>query len=102
MYWAAGRGRPPEAAARRAGLEFVEKLLTKLTSTDMTERNAGMVLLVHPRPAPPHRWSSWLLTLAPCRPGRRRHRPAQTRPQLVGHDLDHGPGAAILSGQLRC
>jgi hypothetical protein len=24
----AGRGRPPEAAARRAGLEFVEKLLT--------------------------------------------------------------------------
>jgi hypothetical protein len=30
----AGRGRPPQAAARRAGLEFVEKLLpTKLTST---------------------------------------------------------------------
>src|SRR5918993_5728684 len=25
---AAGRGRPPQAAARRAGLEFVEKLLT--------------------------------------------------------------------------
>jgi hypothetical protein len=23
------RGRPPEAAARRAGLEFVEKLLTE-------------------------------------------------------------------------
>jgi hypothetical protein len=37
---AAGRGRPPQAAARRAGLEFVEKLLTKLTSTDTTERNA--------------------------------------------------------------
>jgi hypothetical protein len=38
------RGRPPEAAARRAGLEFVEKLLpTKLTSTDTTERNAGML-----------------------------------------------------------
>src|SRR4029450_1028251 len=32
--WFAGRGRPPQAAARRAGLEFVEKLLTKkLTST---------------------------------------------------------------------
>jgi hypothetical protein len=45
---AAGRGRPPKAAARRAGLEFVEKLLTKLTSTDATKRNAGMlrVLLV--------------------------------------------------------
>jgi hypothetical protein len=26
---AAGRGRPPQAAARRAGLEFVEKLLTE-------------------------------------------------------------------------
>jgi hypothetical protein len=26
---AAGRGRPPQAAARRAGLEFVEKLLTR-------------------------------------------------------------------------
>jgi hypothetical protein len=35
------RGRPPQAAARRAGLEFVEKLLTKLTGTDTTERNAG-------------------------------------------------------------
>jgi hypothetical protein len=33
--WSAGRGRPPQAAARRAGLEFVEKLLTaNLTSTD--------------------------------------------------------------------
>jgi hypothetical protein len=42
--WFAGRGRPPQAAARRAGLEFVEKLLpTKLTSTDTTERNAGML-----------------------------------------------------------
>jgi hypothetical protein len=40
----AGRGRPPQAAARRAGLEFVEKLLTtNLTSTDTTERNAGML-----------------------------------------------------------
>jgi hypothetical protein len=35
-------GRP--AAARRAGLEVVEKLLTtNLTSTDTTERNAGML-----------------------------------------------------------
>jgi hypothetical protein len=40
----AGRGRPPQAAARRAGLEFVEKLLTtKLTSTDTRERNADML-----------------------------------------------------------
>jgi hypothetical protein len=32
------RGRPPQATARRAGLEFVEKLLTtKLTSTSGTD-----------------------------------------------------------------
>ena len=29
----AGRGRPPQAAARRAGLEVVEKLLTSKTSS---------------------------------------------------------------------
>jgi hypothetical protein len=63
----------------------------------MTERNAGM-LLVHPRPAPSHRWSSWLLDLAPRRPGRRRRRPPEARPQLLGHDLDGRSGAAILSG----
>jgi hypothetical protein len=50
------RGRPPAAAARRAGLEFVEKLLTtNLTSTDTTEQAASMLLLVHPRPDPSHR-----------------------------------------------
>jgi hypothetical protein len=33
VVWLPARGRPPQAAARRAGLEFVEKLLTtKLTS----------------------------------------------------------------------
>jgi hypothetical protein len=37
------RGRPPQAAARRVGLEFVKKVLTKLISTDTTERNAGML-----------------------------------------------------------
>ena len=48
--WAAGRGRPPEAAARRAGLEFVEKLLTtRLESVDMTERNASMLAYAPPR-----------------------------------------------------
>ena len=41
-----GRGRPPQAA-RRAGLEFVEKgLPTKLTSADTTERDAAMLLRV--------------------------------------------------------
>jgi hypothetical protein len=61
------RGRPPQAAARRAGLEFVEKLLTtNLTSADTTERNAGML-----RVRSSHRWSRWLLALAPRGPGRR-------------------------------
>jgi hypothetical protein len=53
---------------RRAGLEFVEKLLTtKLESADMTERNASMLrpvlrpaIVVEP-----------VLALAPRRPGRR-------------------------------
>jgi ribosomal protein S12 methylthiotransferase accessory factor YcaO len=54
---AAGRGRPPQAAARRAGLEFVEKLLpTNLTSSDTTERNDGM--LVDFASCPSYGWSA--------------------------------------------
>jgi hypothetical protein len=50
-----GRRRRPPAG----GLEDVEKRLpTKLTSTDTTEPNAGMLLVLHPRPAPSHHWSS--------------------------------------------
>jgi hypothetical protein len=59
-------GRP--AAAGRAGLEFVEKLLTtSLTRMDTMERSAGML-----RPRPAHRiaGSSWLPVLAPRHPGR--------------------------------
>jgi len=39
--------------------------------------------MLRSRPAPSHRWSSWLLLLAPRRPGRGRRRPAQA--QLLGH-----------------
>ena len=35
----AGRGRPPEAAARRAGLEVVEKLLTSKPSKSLAMRD---------------------------------------------------------------
>ena len=28
---------------------------------DTTERDAGMLLLLYPGPAPSHRWSSWLV-----------------------------------------
>jgi hypothetical protein len=59
---AARAGCRPRAAGGRplAGLEFVEKLLTtNLTSTDMTERNAGMLRVLHRRVV----WSAWLLLL---------------------------------------
>src|SRR5829696_783046 len=53
----AARGRSPQAAARRVGLEFVEKLLTtNLTSTDTTERNAACWAS-----RSLYRWSSWRL-----------------------------------------
>ena len=47
-YWAgfpvpnhaAGRGRPPQAAARRAGLEVVENLLTSKASKGLSMRDA--------------------------------------------------------------
>jgi hypothetical protein len=44
----AGRGRPPQAAARRAGLEFVEKLLTAMiravsSGAGLTRRLTGLV-----------------------------------------------------------
>jgi hypothetical protein len=48
----ASGSRPRTAAAGgrpQAGLEFVEKLLTKLTSTDTTGRNASMLRRVPPR-----------------------------------------------------
>src|SRR4029453_16286109 len=68
---------------------------SSLNSTDTTERNASML---RPRPAPSHRWSSWLPVLTPGGSGRRRRRPTKARPQLVGYDLDGGAGAAVLSG----
>jgi hypothetical protein len=46
----------------------------------------------------PHRWLTWLLALAPRRPSRRRRRPPQARPQLLGHDLDDRACAAVLGG----
>jgi integrase len=60
------------------------------------ERDAGM-LLASTASRSSHRWSSWLLARAARRPGRRRRRPPQARPQLLGHDLDGGSGAAVLS-----
>jgi hypothetical protein len=109
---AAGRGRPPQAAARRAGLEFVEKLLTaNLTGTDTTERNTGML-----RVRSSHRWSSWLLVLAPRRPGPRCRCPAEAplssspisraaNLELVAHPNSQtaswGPGLTVLSRAVR-
>ena len=47
------------------------------------------------RPAPPHRSSGLLAARGPSRGGRR---PTQAWPQLLGHDLHDGAGAAVLSG----
>src|SRR5437899_490724 len=58
------------------------------------------MLLLHPRPAPPPCWSSWLPVGASHRPGRGRRRPTEARPQFLGHDLamsiddDNGAGMA--------
>jgi hypothetical protein len=64
-------------AARRAGLEGVEKLLTaNLTSTDTTERNTG-----HASPASRTVASlvDWLPVMDARRPGRRRRCRGQAR-----------------------
>ena len=71
------RGRPPQAAARRAGLEFVEKLLTtNLSGTDTTERNAGMlrvplVASLVELPTAPRSASSWSSSLLSRQAGRK-------------------------------
>jgi hypothetical protein len=51
------------------------------------------------RPAPPHRSSG---LLAARGPDRRRRRPSQARPELLGHDLDDLAGAAASAVQRRC
>jgi hypothetical protein len=76
------RGRPPEAAARRAGLEGVEKSLPSAPSTAWS-RGSGTLGMLRLRLRSSHSWSSWLLVLAPRCPGRGRRRPAQAR--LLGH-----------------
>jgi hypothetical protein len=91
---AAGRGRPPEAAARRPALSSSRKPSRAQWLPCWTERNASML----PASRPSHRWSCWLLAQAPCRPGRGRRRPTEARSQLLGHDLHDRPCAAILSG----
>ena len=103
----AGRGRPPQATARRAGLEGEEEVLTAtFTSTDLTERNASRTGGgTGWRPASPGRAMlarSPLLARAPRRPGRRRRRPPQARPQPIGHDLDRRPGAVSSRPCPRC
>jgi hypothetical protein len=67
-------GRPE--AARRAGLEGVEKSLPA-PSTAWTRRSGTLACFA---PTPSYRWSSRLLALAPCRPGHGRRRPPQAWP----------------------
>jgi hypothetical protein len=92
--WCCRREGGRAAAARRAGLEFVEQLLTtNLTSTAKTERNVGMLLACSSASRSIASLVSWPLALAPRPPvvvvvlvhrrlGRARR-----------HDLDRLPGA---------
>jgi hypothetical protein len=73
---AAGRGRPPQAAARRAGLEVVEKLLTGLRAAIATGHHGRGSLLVHAAMhqgdgiwPPPPRSTSWPPTTPTPSPG---------------------------------
>jgi hypothetical protein len=63
------------------------------SQADAAERQAA-------RPVPPHR-SSWLPVGAARGPGHGCRRPTEARPELLGHDLDHGSGAAVLGGPTR-
>jgi hypothetical protein len=86
------RGRPPQAAARRAGLEFVEKLLTaNLTSTDPTKWNTGMLRRI------PLVTSIVDLVGAPRRPGPPRHQGEVQRLALVPQLTAFFTNAAILA-----
>src|SRR5215218_182339 len=91
------RGRPPQAAAHRAGLEFVEKLLT-----DTRRISNGGAERWHAVPSPASRSPAALVELA-TGPGSSSSwswspSPNEARPQFLGDDLDGGPGAALLSG----
>src|SRR4029453_14521894 len=50
-----------------------------------------------PRPARRVAWSSWLLVLAPRRPGGRRRPPAKARSQLLAPPPPDGSDAGVLS-----
>jgi hypothetical protein len=56
------RGRPPQAAARRVGLEFVEKLLTR-TSPARTRRSGTPACFARPASAPTRRSTRLLVVL---------------------------------------
>jgi hypothetical protein len=56
----AGRGRPPQAAARRAGLEFVEKLLTSAVVALLDEAEREHASARVPLPAATGRPGYWL------------------------------------------
>ena len=69
---------PPVLCCLRPGCE--EQSPSALNSADTTERNAGML---RSRPAPLHRWSSWLSVPALRRPGGRRRCLGQAQRKLL-------------------
>jgi hypothetical protein len=86
------RGRPPEAAARRAGLEFVEKLLTSamVALLDGAEREHAIRV---PPVASLIELASGQSCASPWSPS-----PSAGVAQLLGHDLD-GRGRPAAAGK---
>jgi hypothetical protein len=84
------RSRPRTAAAGgrpKAGLEGGrEKSHARLTSTTMMEPDASSTLIHHPHPRSAASLLGWPPARAPRRPGRRRRRLPEARPQLRGEN----------------
>jgi hypothetical protein len=92
----AGRGRPPEAAVRRAGLEFVEKLLTR-SSPVRTRRSGMLACFASPCRIGRAGYRSWLRVAL----GGGRRAPVQAGPRR--HSAGESPGRprrAVVSRQL--
>jgi hypothetical protein len=83
--WFAGRGRPRQAAARRAGLDGVEKLLpTNLTAPTLAERGGGMLRVPVRRLV----LVDWLPAPGCASSGRPRRCLGQAQPESADRDLD--------------
>jgi hypothetical protein len=87
------RGRPPQAAARRAGPEVVEKSLPSTRRPGTAERNVGMPLASWPRPP--------IAARARDRTGIQQRRQQRCLVALPGRYQDHQRPASTLHAQVQ-